>query len=150
MYATANVKISGVEKTQARFTGMILRSKTFEPIFIVAKKRIEASNVANFTANGLPAGGWAPLDPQYAAFKAAKFPGRPTLVGNGRLFRSVASMTNSISSISPTKAEFGTNVEYAKFHQYGTRKMPKRKIIFEPQGFSKETANDAVRWIAAE
>ena len=150
MYAFADVKISGVQKTQARFTGMILRSKSFEPIFIKAKKRIEAANAANFAANGLPAGGWAPLDPQYAAFKQAKYPGKPTLVGNGRLFRSVASMTSSVSSISPTKAEFGTNVEYAKFHQYGTRFMPKRKIIFEPQGFSRETANDAVRWIVAE
>jgi phage gpG-like protein len=145
-----DIDVKGIAKAQARFTGMIARSKTFEPIFVKAKKQIELSNAANFAANGLPAGGWAPLDPQYAAFKAAKFPGRGTLIGNGRLFRSVTTMTSGISSISPTKAEFGTNVEYAKFHQYGTRKMPKRKIIFEPQGFAKSTANDAVKWIAAE
>jgi len=144
-----DIKVKGVAKTQARFTGMIARSKAFEPIFIKAKKQLELSNAANFAANGLPAGGWAPLDPQYAAFKAAKFPGRPTLVGNGRLFRSVATMSSGLSSISPTKAEFGTNVEYAKFHQYGTRKMPKRKIIFEPAGFAKNTANDATKWISA-
>ena len=26
------------------------------------------------------------------------------------------------------------NIRYAKFHQYGTSKMPKREIIFEPRG----------------
>jgi phage gpG-like protein len=145
-----DIQVKGVAKAQARFAGMIVRSKTFEPIFIKAKKQIQLSNAANFASNGLPVGGWAPLDPQYAAFKATKFPGRTTLIGNGKLFRSVTTMTSGISSISPTKAEFGTNVEYAKFHQYGTRKMPKRKIIFEPAGFAKSTANDAVKYIAAE
>lgn len=150
MYVDVDIDVKGIAKTQARLTGMMLRSKTFEPIFIKAKARLALSNAANFTSNGLPVGGWAPLDPQYAAYKMARFPGRPPLVGDGTLFRSVTAMTAGISSVSPTKAEFGTNVEYAKFHQYGTRKMPKRKIIFEPQGFARETASDAVRYISAE
>jgi len=41
----------------------------------------------------------------------------------------------------------GTKVEYAKFHQYGTTKMPKRKIIFEPAGFAEKYANDAADWV---
>ena len=150
MYVDIDIDVKGVAKAQARFTGMIARSKAFEPIFVKAKKRLELSNAANFTAQGLPSGGWSPLDPQYAAWKQTRFPGRPMLVGDGSLFRSVTSMTSGVSSIAPTKAEFGTNVEYAKFHQYGTRKMPKRKVIFEPVGFAKETAGDAVKWIAAE
>ena len=150
MITTTDIRIRGVKKTQLRLTGMLLRSKTFEPIFIKAKKKLEAANVANFTAQGLPVGGWAPLDPTYAAWKMARFPGRPMLIGDGSLFRSVANLSRGVSSFGPTRAEFGTNVEYAKFHQYGTSKMPKRKIIFEPAGFAKSTAQDAARYVVGE
>jgi phage gpG-like protein len=50
-------------------------------------------------------------------------------------------MTNTSMSV-------GTSVEYAKFHQYGTSKMPKRKIVFEPLGFAKKVGNDAGAWVA--
>lgn len=150
MTVVINVKVKGTEKVQAKMDLMFIRSKSFEPIFIKAKKQLELANAANFTAQGLPVGGWAPLDPQYAAWKAIRFPGRPIMVGNGKLFRSVTNMTSGISSIAPTKAEFGTNVEYAKFHQYGTRKMPKRKIIFEPAGFARSVGEDAGKWIVGD
>jgi phage gpG-like protein len=50
-------------------------------------------------------------------------------------------MTNTSMSV-------GTTVEYAKFHQYGTTKMPKRKIVFEPAGFAKKVGADAAAWVA--
>lgn len=150
MTAVANIRVRGVKKVQLRLTGMLLRSKTFEPIFIKAKKELEKANVANFTAQGLPVGGWAPLDPTYAAWKMSRFPGRPMLVGDGSLFRSVANLSRGLTSVGPTRAEFGTNVKYAKFHQYGTSKMPKRKIIFEPAGFAKSTAQDAAHYVVGE
>ena len=95
-----DIKVKGTEKVQAKMDLMFVRSKSFEPIFIKAKKQLELSNAANFSAQGLPAGGWAPLDPQYAAWKAVRFPGKPIMVANGKLFRSVTNMTSGISSIS--------------------------------------------------
>jgi len=36
------------------------------------------------------------------------------------------------NEIHAKRAVFGTDIEWAKFHQMGTSKMPKRQIIFEP------------------
>jgi phage gpG-like protein len=47
-----------------------------------------------------------------------------------------------------TSFSTGTSVEYAKFHQYGTTKMPKRKIVFEPPLFAKKLGGDTVSYIA--
>jgi hypothetical protein len=44
-------------------------------------------------------------------------------------------------------ATFGTNVEYAKFHQYGTTKMAKRKIVFTPREFPRELGINMAKYI---
>lgn len=113
------------------------RSKDFRPVFRWAKKELEKANKANFTANGLPVGGWSPLDARYGAWKAREFPGQPIMQATGRLFRSLASLDGSPNRIGRTSAEFGTEIEYAKFHQYGTSKMAKRQIVYEPRGFAR-------------
>jgi phage gpG-like protein len=46
------------------------------------------------------------------------------------------------------KATFGTDVEYAKFHQYGTTNMAKRQIIFEPTGFGERLAIIAADYVS--
>lgn len=132
-----------------RLAGMEARAKNFTPVFIEARGDLEKANAANFAANGLPTGkAWAPLDPQYGSWKSANFPGRGTLVRTGRLFRSLTNMKGTPSYIAPERAEFGTSVEYAKFHQYGTPKMAKRKVIFEPPLFAKQTAKNAGEYVA--
>jgi phage gpG-like protein len=47
------------------------------------------------------------------------------------------------NEINRTQANFGTNVKYAKFHQYGTTKMPKREIVFVPDIMRKKFADYA-------
>lgn len=70
---------------------------------------------------------WAPLSEQYARWKQLRFPGQPILTLTGRLRRSLASQTDdSVVEITDQRLRYGTAVEYAIYHQYGTRKMPKR------------------------
>jgi hypothetical protein len=45
------------------------------------------------------------------------------------------------------EATFGTKVEYAKFHQYGTTKMPKRKVVYEPLGFASRLGEVAATYV---
>lgn len=123
------------------------RAVNFVSVFHWAKREIEKANAANFTSNGLPVGGWSPLKPKYAAWKAVHFPGTPTLVQDGTLFRSLTNINGSDSRIRATTAEFGTSVKYAKFHQYGTTKMAKRQIVFEPPLFAKALADKAAKHI---
>jgi len=144
-----DTRIYGVKKAVARLTAMHARTKLFTPVLVKAKQEIKLANASNFASNGLPVGGWAPLDPVYAAWKMARFPGAPPMVQTGRLFASLTGATASFETMTNTSITVGTSVEYAKFHQYGTTKMPKRKIVFEPPLFAKKLGADAVNWISS-
>jgi len=141
--------VYGVKKAVARLTAMHARTKLFTPVLLKAKQEIKLANASNFASNGLPVGGWAPLDPVYAAWKMARFPGAPPMVQTGRLFASLTGATASFETMTNTSITVGTSVEYAKFHQYGTTKMPKRKIVFEPPLFAKKLGADAIDWISS-
>lgn len=131
-----------------KLLAMETRSKNFMPIFEKARLALQLANASNFALGGLPSGGWAPLDPQYASWKAINFPGAPPMVRTGRLFQSLVDLRGPANSVRPMSATFGTTVEYAKFHQYGTTKMPKRQVVFEPVGFAKKTSEDMAAWVA--
>ena len=74
--------------------GMQRRARNFKPVFRKIREELRTAWTGNFTSNGLAVGGWAPLDAEYASWKATRFPGAPPLVQTGKLFKSIAS-TNS-------------------------------------------------------
>lgn len=147
---TIRVTVRGEESVKDLLDDMDRRSKDFRPVFNKAENYLEKANRDNFAASGLPAGGWRPLDAQYGAWKTTKFPGVPLMVKSGELFSSLSSLNNSAKSVRLTTAEFGTKVEYAKFHQYGTNKMPKRKIVFEPPRFARDIGVEAAKHIVGK
>jgi len=137
------------EDVEELLDDMKKRTRKMKPVFYWAKRELETRYAANFTANGLPSGGWSPLSPQYASWKATNVPGAPPMVRTGKLFRSVTELENSrVNAVTDTRAEFGTDVEYAKFHQYGTSKMAKRRVIFTPAGFSRDLGKTMARYVA--
>ena len=107
------------------------RSRSFAPVFLMIKQDLRKHWAGNFTTNGLPVGGWAPLDAEYAAWKSAHFPG-PTMVRSGKLFKSLSELHGHPNDIGRHEARFGTSIKYAEFHQMGTWKMPKRQLVYEP------------------
>lgn len=132
-----------------RMGDILDRGENLKPVFRWAEGELEKANSRNFGTGGLPVGNWKRLDADYGAWKAANFPGAPKMFRTGRLFRSLTNFsTRGISLITDTHAEFGTDVEYAKFHQYGTTKMPKRKIVYTPRDFARDFGNKAVEFIA--
>lgn len=132
-----------------RLTGMTVRSKDFTIVLTWARDELEKANAKNFAANGLPSGkAWSPLDPQYARWKSSNFPGRPTMIRSGSLFKSLTNMKGAPSFIARDFAQFGTSVEYAQYHQNGTFKMPKRQIVFEPPLFARRLGKKVVNYVA--
>lgn len=125
-------------KVIARLQAMDARAQTFTPVFRWARGELERANAENFTTGGLPVGGWDPRKRDY---------GWPIMRRTGKLFNSLTNLRGNPNVITPTMAQFGTDVEYAKFHQYGTSKMAARKIVFDPTGFSQEAAKKAGRWV---
>ena len=147
MRVTVDIEID-TDKVEDRLDEMKKRIKKMKPVFYWARRELENRYAANFTANGLPSGGWSPLSPKYASWKATHVPGAPPMIRTGKLFRSVTELENSrLNVITDSRAEFGTDVEYAKFHQYGTNKMAKRRIIFTPVGFTHDLAGVITKYI---
>lgn len=108
--------------------------------------RMSADIQANFEQEGALSGGWAPLSPGYARWKAAHYPSRGLMVRTGRLARSLRYIGRPGLSFSPgpdmileasDKAlVFGTRVPYARFHQRPTGTMARRKLLFLAVGAS--------------
>lgn len=142
-----DIKVKGLQEIILHLEEKIVRAQDFTPIFPKAKAELALSTATNFTSNGLLVGGWAPLDAEYGAWKMTRFPGAPPLVRTGKLFASLTGSNMANVSMRPKSFTIGTNVEYAKFHQYGTTKMAKRKILFVPSEFSMKFANDAAQWV---
>ncbi len=89
---------------------------------------------------------WAPLNPEYAAWKRKKGFGTKILVKTGKLKASLTSSNDdgSIRVINKLSMELGTSVPYAKYHQTGTnRGLPKR----EPLRITKRQARFWVQLI---
>jgi phage gpG-like protein len=124
-----------------KLDGMQRRGRDFSPVMEDIRDELQKAWTANFTANGLAVGGWKPLDAKYGAWKAVHFPGAPPLVQTGHLFQAIASLRGNSVEINRDGARFNLpNISYAKFHQYGTTKMPKREIMFEPEGANRRWA----------
>jgi phage gpG-like protein len=127
-----------IKEAKKKFENMNDRSRDFTPVWRWAKRSLERSFSANFRSGGGLVGGWDPLDKGYASWKRENFPGNPKLRITGRLFRSIRHLDGGVNKINKLDATFGTDVEYAKFHQYGTTKMPARRIVFVPDQFRDE------------
>jgi len=124
------------------------RMRDFRPFWKHAKRELEKSFSENFLTGGSLVGGWAPLDAGYAAWKSVRRPMAPILIFDGKLFNSLRSLDKAaVNKIEKLEATFGTDVEYAQFHQYGTTKMPQRKIIFEPRGFASDLSRKSRNYV---
>lgn len=138
---TVNIRVHvHAESAIRRMREMERRSKDFKAVFRWAKKQLQLANSENFSTSGMPVGGWAPLNADYSAWKAVHYPGRPPMQATGNLRASLTTLNGPANKIGLKEAQFGTDVEYARFHQYGTTRMPKRQIVFEPSGFARTLA----------
>lgn len=73
--------------------------------------------------------GWAPLSPNYAAWKARHYPGEPILQREHDLVRSLTERPFGVERIEPDAMWLGSDVFYGKFHQHGTPRMPRRRPV---------------------
>jgi phage gpG-like protein len=96
---------------------------------------LEAEFAVNFASDGSQVGGWAPLSPYTTNWRVKHGYGpAPTLVNDGDLAAAVFSLKHRVGN---KGASFAVDNEVAGFHQFGTRHMPARRIVFEPPGFAE-------------
>lgn len=90
----------------------------------------------NFTSEGGGFGGWsswAPLADSTVAERARLGYGgeHPILQRTGQLMESLTTegAPGNVFEVGPNSLTVGTEVYYAPFHQFGTRKMPSRPVV---------------------
>lgn len=102
---------------------------------------------------------WAPLSPEYAKWKASRFPNAGILVRSTALKTSLSGPTAAFAVFQPgpTSLEIGTSVPYAMAHQMGThgglmglRGMPARPPIRMTAAFMAVVGKSLQQWVETE
>jgi phage gpG-like protein len=111
------------------------------PAFSAMARRFTTNNVKQFASEGAHAsGGWAPLSPAYAAWKARHYPGRKILARTGRLRRSLTRRPFGVERIEAQSMVIGSDVYYGRFHQTGVpeNNLPRRRPVELPENERRE------------
>lgn len=127
------LNVVNAKKLDLAFSGLIANIRdwrTLWPQVINQIVKIEEKQFSTMGALG-EHGEWAPLTPDYAAAKARQYGGKPILQASERLRDSLVGHTgDTIEELGPLKMRFGSSVEYALYHQTGTRRgLPARRIF---------------------
>ena len=82
-----------------------------------------------FGSGGMFSGGWSPLSPRYAAWKAKNYPGQPIMVLTGALRDQLTKRPFGIEQIGPLDMVIGSDLDYGGYHQRGDDPMPQRRVV---------------------
>lgn len=125
--------IDGDEEIDRTLAAYTTRVQDLRPLFATLADRFATVEAGQFASQGaLGSGGWAPLSPAYAAWKARRYPGAGILHRTGTLAASLTTRPFGVEDITRDQAVFGTRVPYAGYHQAGTDRMPPRPPIQFP------------------
>lgn len=125
---TVTVEYSAGFDARLRAYGTMLRD--FAPFLKDELIQLRAATRTRFDTQGGDVGGWKPLNERYAAWKATRYPGQPILVASGEMRHGlVEEGDGSIGLVDSFTLKYGTTVEHARFHQYGTSRMPARRVL---------------------
>lgn len=126
-------EVDGQTQFNRQLQGIQDDVKDFRPAFELIYAEFLETESKQFGAEGSFEGNskWAPLSEDYETWKSRHFPGKPILELHGNLKRSLTerSAPGAVYRASDKDLEMGTSINYAIYHQRGTRKMPARKPI---------------------
>lgn len=134
-----------VDRTLARFADNIGDASG---VWRKLADRFAALNRRQFATEGASgSGGWAPLSPKYAAWKSTHYPGKPILERTGALRESLTERPFGVEVITPTGMVLGSGIDYGRYHQAGTSRMPQRRPVELPEGERRQWVNLIQRFI---
>lgn len=127
------------------FTNMLTRFENnvqdAAPVFDAMADHVVTMNKRQFDGRGnYYGGGWSPLSPKYAAWKSRQRPGKGILEFDGLLRESLTQRPFGVDEITSKSMTVGTGLDYASYHQYGTKHMPARELLGRP------TREDTKMW----
>ena len=125
------LEIEGEKQLDRALGAMAKRVKNLRGVWPDIQEDFLEGERRIFKEQGTVKGKWKKLSQPYASRKAKKFRGRGILIATGNLMGSLtkAKHPNHFFVASRKGMTIGTAVSYAKFHQTGTAKMPKREVV---------------------
>lgn len=120
---------------------MVKRAKNLGPLFMLIRGEPGNSNpktiIGQINKTFISQTGpmneskWSSLSPNYAKWKAKKYPGKSMLIAKGTLFKSLTQpgSDGNVQILEPRKFNYGTFVPYASVHQSGYKTIPQRQFL---------------------
>jgi len=123
------IAVTGAEQLRSQLDQAAIAFSDLTPLWPEIRDEFFAVEQELFATEGGSGagGGWEPLSPAYAAWKAAAF-GTPIEVRTGALMASLAGSGADVS-MGPDSMTIGTLLSYAGYQQFGTSRMPARPVI---------------------
>lgn len=118
------VKTRGIAESRAPLQRLAERLSHLEWFWAEVVEAFTSREQRWFASSG--DGGWPPLSPTYAAWKATVAPGQPLLVLSGDMRDQLTSPEKTVLFTSPRMIILGSSLPYAGYHHTGTATMPKR------------------------
>lgn len=133
--------LGGVQLDRA-LTRIISASQDLSKPFEDAGEEFRDIEAERFAAEGF---GWAQLAASTLRRKIRLFGAKTILRATDALYNSltIKGAFGNVTRVFPMRAEFGTSIFYAIFHQLGTSRMPAREVIL----FREEDKRRFVRTI---
>lgn len=126
-------QIEGDDRLLDKLEELELTFKDFRPLFRDAAKLFYEFEKEAFETEGdsSAAGEWEPLSPLYELIKERDYPGKTILRRTDALYKSLTqpNARGSIRRVTESELLIGTSIDYAIYHQTGTRFMPERPVI---------------------
>ncbi len=137
---------------EARIRGLSRALDDMRPVWPEVHDVVVKVIKENLDTGGGRSGGWAPLNPGYAAWKERHYPGRFMMHLTYRLYPSLTQVGHGehVANYGRDFAEIGTSVIYAKAHQYGRPEINLWKRVLIPRLNKNDMANIAdviLAWI---
>lgn len=118
-----------IVRTLERFSDAV---GDMRPAWEVLRRRFLDMEERQFASEGAyGSGGWDPLSPKYAAWKAVHYPGQTILRRTDDLYLSLTEGPE-ISILEPQFMVLGSGVDYGEFHQRGDG-VPRRPPVDMPE-----------------
>lgn len=132
-----------IDRTLERFGHAV---SDMRPAWEAMAERFTRAERRLFATEGRSAGdGWAPLSPDYAAWKARHYPGKTILRRTDELFTSLTDGP-AIRIIEPDFAVLGSDVAHGRYHQRGDGVQRRRPVSLD-EAERAEWARIAQRFI---
>jgi len=138
-----NVEVRGEAKAVRDLLALGERARQLRPVANGLRRIVEDSNQRRFSSRG--AGSWAPLADTTQERKAAQGKDPRVLRDTQDLYHSLTSGLEVVLGLDELR--FRSSVPYARYHQYGTVNMPRRKLMELRPGERRQVTRVLSDWI---